>query len=412
MVRREDIRASAPSGRGSTASAVLLAVLDHGPVARSTVARLTGRSPAAVSRQCAELVESGLLREITDLAGPKGVGRPHVPVDIDVGRLLACGVHIAVRHATLALLDPRGRIVATERIPHTTTDPAVVLSRVAERIPRFVATYAEGRALLGLGVATGGWVDPAAGVIVEHPLLGWRDVRVRDFLAARTGLDVRVDGHSRALARAEQLFGDRRARSSIVHLFVGNVVDAAFGSATTMHHGPRSAAGEVAHLMLPGRDDPCPCGRRGCLAAVVSEPALAAQAVRRGIVDTPSFPALLAAARGGDERAIELFHERARLVGTAATQLLDMFNPEVLVVVDQGLIHLPGCLDTLRNEVRARSALRGNPADAVVAGSFGTDVLAVAAGTVALDAVYSYHLVDTINSTSCKVDAWRSARQG
>jgi predicted NBD/HSP70 family sugar kinase len=411
MVRREDIPAGPAGRRGSTASAVLLAVLDHGPVARSTVARLTGRSPAAVSRQCADLVESGLLREVAGLAGPKGVGRPHVPVDIDVGRVLACGVHIALRHATLTLMDPRGRIVATERIPHTTIDPVAVLSRIAERIPRFVATYSDGRSLLGLGVATGGWVDPVAGVIVEHPLLGWRDVRVRDLLAG-TGLAVRVDGHSRALARAEQLFGDRRARSSIVHLFVGNVVDAAFGSATTMHHGPRSAAGAVAHLMLPGRDDPCECGRTGCLAAVVSDSALALRAVQRGIVATQSFPALLAAARAGDERAIGLFHERARLVGTAASQLLDMFDPEVLVVVDQGLIHLPGCLDTLRNEVRARSALRGNPADAVVPGSFGADVLAVAAGTVALDAVYSYHLVDGINSTSCKVDAWCSAHQG
>jgi predicted NBD/HSP70 family sugar kinase len=387
-VRRGDIRPSGVNRRESSACAVLLAVLDHGPVARSTIARLTGLSPAAVSRQCGDLMKSGLLRETTGPYEQKVVGRPHVPIDIDVDRHLVCGVHIAVAHATLALMNPRGRIIALDRVPHVTTDPTRALSHIAERVPGFLAAHADNRVPLGLGVATGGWVDPAAGVIVAHPLLGWRDVPVRELLADRTGLDVRVDSHSRALARAEQLFGDSRSRSSIVHLFVGNVVDAAFGSGTALHQGPRSAAGAVAHLALPGRQDPCACGRLGCLQAAVSDRTLARRAAELAITRTPSFPELLALARAGEREAVGLFHERARLVGTAAAQLLDMFNPEVLVVVDQGLIHLPDCLTVLRDEVRARSALPRDQEDVVVAGSFGPDVLGVAAGTVALDMVY------------------------
>jgi len=236
-------------------------------------------------------------------------------------------------------------------------------------------------------VATGGWVDSDAGVIVDHPLLGWRDVRVRELLERRTGRPVRADGHSRALARAEQLLGDQRARSSVVHLFVGNVVDAAFAVGGTVHHGPRSAAGTIAHLPLPGRAESCRCGRSGCLQAVVSETAMATRAAAAGVTGQASFGRLLEAAIAGDPRAVAMFRQRARAVGAAAAVLLDMLNPEVLVVVEAGAMHVPGCLELLRAEARRQAAGDGEPPIAVT--SFGRDVLAIAAGAVMLSRIYA-----------------------
>jgi predicted NBD/HSP70 family sugar kinase len=388
-IRRRDISRTADCRQTSNDSAVLQAVLDHGPVARSTIARLAGLSPAAVSRLCTELAAAGLLREASEAAGLKAVGRPHVPVEVDTSCRVACGLHIALRHATLALVDLRGRVLARERLAHTDTDPRHVLPRLARRIPEFVADHAEGRTPLGLGVATGGWVDRADGVIMENTLLGWRGVPVRQLLAEATGLPVRVDNHARALARAEQLFGDPRARASVVHLFVGNVVDAAFATGGRIHHGPRSAAGTVAHLHLEGRADPCPCGLRGCLEAAVSCRALGLRAARDGITPGPSFPGLLAAARGGDQRATDLFRERARLLGSAVALLLDVLNPELVVVAEAGAVYLPECLEILRARVSERSRVCDDPGRSIVATSFGHDALPVAAGTVILDAVYA-----------------------
>jgi predicted NBD/HSP70 family sugar kinase len=388
-LRREDIRRTEDSRHTSNASAVLQAVMDHGPVARSTIARLGGLSPAAVSRLCADLVGAGLVREVPEAATPKGVGRPHVPVEIDTARRVACGLHIAVRYATLALVDLRGRVIARERIDHAAADPQFVLSRIARRIPEFIEERAGRRTALGLGVASGGWVDRASGVIMENAPLGWRDVPVRELMTAATGLPVYVDSHSRALARAEQLFGDARARDSVVHLFVGNVVDAAFATGGAVHHGPRSAAGAVAHLPLTDRADPCSCGRRGCLQAAVSDRALGLQAARQGITPGPAFEELLSAARAGDRRAIRLLRDRARLVGAAAALLLDVLNPEILVVTEAGVIYLPECLNDLRAEVRERSRLRRDPGRSIIATSFGGDALPVAASAVLLDAVYA-----------------------
>lgn len=400
-VRRRDISRTADYRQTSNDSAVLQAVLDHGPVARSTIARLVGLSPAAVTRLSTQLIAAGLLRESSQVAGPKGVGRPHVPVEIDVSRRAACGLHIALRHATLALLDLRGGVIASERVPHAGTRPRDVLLGLAARIPEFVTAHAAGRSLAGLGVATGGWVDRADGVIMEHALLGWRGVPARHLLTEATGLPVRVDNHARALTRAEQLFGDARARGSAVHLFVGNMVDAAFATGGRIHHGPRSAAGSVAHLPLEGRTEPCVCGRRGCLQAVVSSHALGLRAGRKTSAAGPGFAGLLAAARGGDRRAMAVFAERARLLGAAVAPLLDVLNPELLVITEQGIRHLPGCMEILRAEVSERSRLRANPGLSIIASSFGDDALAVAAGTVIFDAVYGSPLPRRIVSGTC-----------
>lgn len=389
-VRRRDIVRIADCRQTANDSAVLRAVLDHGPVPRSTIARIAGLSPAVVTRLTTDLIEAGLLRESAPAGGGrmKGAGRPHVPLEIDTSRRVACGIHIAARNATLALLDLRGTVIAAERVIHVDTEPRHLLRRMARAVPEFLAQNGHGLVPAGLGIATGGWVDSADGVVIEHPLLGWHGVPVRQLLEEATGLRVRVENHARSLARAEQLFGDPRTRGSVVHLFAGNMVDAAFATGERVHHGPQSAAGAVAHLPLGGGSEQCRCGRRGCLQAAVSSRGLALRAARMRIVPAPDIAAVLAAARAGDQRAASLFAERARLLGAAAALLLDILNPDVLVVTEQGIRHLPGCLEILRAEVAGRSP-RGDGGQAVIASSFGDDTLAVAAGTAILDAVYA-----------------------
>ncbi|MET7788506.1 ROK family transcriptional regulator [Streptomyces sp900116325] len=388
---RSDVPAAGPARRVQGTGSVLSAILDHGPVARSTVARLTGLSPASVTGHVGQLLARGLVRESAETAGPRGLGRPHIPVEIDTGRYLVAGAHIAVAHSTVSLMDLRGRIVAEDRQPHRTTDPHRLLAGLAERIPRLVSARAAGRTVLALGVATGHRVDPVAGTIVEHPLLGWRDVPVRDVLSAATGLPVHVDSHSRALARAEQMFGEASTRASMVLLFIGAVVDAAFATEGAMHRGPRSGAGSIAHLPLgaggSGGAEPCSCGRSGCLQSEVSERAMVRRAAEQGLL-VASFRELLDQALAGEARAVALFRRRAGLVGRAAALLLDMFDPAVLVVVEPGAGRIPECLADLREQVAERSWVCDDPERAVVPSSFTGSVLATAGGAVALGALY------------------------
>lgn len=370
---------------GGGAGAVLRTVLAGGPMARTAVGRAVGLSAAAVSRHTADLIALGLLRELPPPDGPPRAGRPQLPLDVDTRHHLACGVHIGVPWLTFALLDLRGRVVAHERIPRQ-GDAASVLRTVRGHLPGFTARRTAGRSLLGVGVVTGGWVDSERGVVVEHGPLGWRDVAVRDALAGVTRLPVHVDGHARALAMAELLFGAGRGATELVQLFVGNVVDAAIATGGTVLRGRRSRAGDVGHLPVRGSAEPCPCGRTGCLQATVSDRALTARAVRRGVVDRPDLDLLTARAADGDRGAVRLFEERLESIAPAAALLLDVLNPEVLVVSEAGLAAVPGLGAHLRAQVAAHT--RPAPDRLGAAGSFGLDILAVAACAGVLDSVF------------------------
>lgn len=164
------------SRRRTSASVVLRSVLEHGPVARSTISRLTGLSPASVTDYCARFSELGLIRESAVPRRSNGVGRPHVPVDLDDSRFVVGGVHVAVPYTTVALLDLRGRVLARRELKHEHTAPEPVLARAAEALGALLDA-APGCRPLGVGVAVGGWVDRDSGTVVEHPC--WAGTRCR-----------------------------------------------------------------------------------------------------------------------------------------------------------------------------------------------------------------------------------------
>jgi predicted NBD/HSP70 family sugar kinase len=374
--------------RNGSAGLVLRTLLDQGPLARSTIARITGLSPASVTGHGAELAERGLLRESGSEVTTNGRGRPHVPIDLDTSRHVVCAVHIAVQHATIALLDTRGTVLIERRIEHGATDSATILERSACVVTELLAEYGGARKVLGLGVATGGWVEHLSGTVVDHPLLGWRQVPVAEVLGRRLGMRVLVDGHSRALVRAEQLFGHVRSRQSVLNLFVGNVVDAAFATGDQVHYGFRSQAGGVAHLPVPGSREPCSCGRIGCLQTTVSELRIVRQALAQRVIHRPSIWDLIDAAESGNRRALDLFRDRGILVGRVVGLLMDVFNPEIVIVVEPGVARFEDCLAALRTEVAAHSESGRDTEQTVLATSFPYTTLAVAAGAVLLDALY------------------------
>ncbi|MEV7611477.1 ROK family protein [Streptomyces sp. NPDC089799] len=373
----------------ANSATVLRTVLDHGPVARSTISHLCGLSPAAVSRQTTGLLRRGLLRELPEPPPPGGVGRPRVPLDLHtgpVGGAVVAGLHIGVPSSTFGLVDLRGRVLAGRTLPHHGDhSPA----RIAAGLAAFLAEFASDRPLLGVGAALGGWIRPDDGLVVRHERLGWRDRPLARELSDALGLPVRIDNHARAVAGAEILFGRPEARRSLVHLFIGNVVDAAFGIEGSLHQGPDAAAGDVAHLPVPGSTARCAaCGRTGCLQATASDTAVTAEAVRLGIVPTPAIGLLVDAAAGGDPRADRLLRDRARNVGRATALLLDVFNPAVMVVTELSSVLHEEYLEEVRTAAIAFSHVCTDPGRIVVPHA-GPAVLPEAAATVLLGPLFT-----------------------
>jgi predicted NBD/HSP70 family sugar kinase len=375
--------------RAVSAGHVLRAVLDHGPLPRSTIARVTGLSPASVTAHTAELLASGLLAELPQRVTPSGLGRPSVPLDLNMALGVVAGIHLAVDCATVTLVDLRGAVLTAVAIPHDGADPGTVVAAAGSALVKMLGERAAPGQLLGIGVASGGWIDRPAGLLVEHAMLGWRRVPLADLLADRFGVPVIVDSHVRSLIRAEQLFGDPRARTSALALFVGNVVEAAFALGEQVHYGSRSRAGAIAHLPVPGSDERCGCGKTGCLEATASERRLLHRAAEAGVANLRWITDAVDAAAAGNAVTRELFRERAELVGRTISPIIDLLSPELVLIIDPGIAHLPDCRAALHEQVAANSVTVGDPARSVIVSSFMDTVLATAGSTVLLDALYT-----------------------
>jgi len=416
------------TARAANAATVLRAVLLHGPVPRTRIAELSDLSPATVTRLYPPLAERRLLRELEGPDAGQTLGRPRVPVDLDVSGWVALGVHLGVRRSVVGALDLRGRLLGAGEVEHEDgAGPETVIGQACERLRALHARVAGRRRVLGLGVITGGRGDVEAGRASEQSGFDWPEKELRAAFARRinlasgigpgvgsgtgptsgSGTDISttpipappifVDEHVRAMAIAESLFGRAKRARSLGYLYVGSVLGFAYSADGAVHRGSRAAAGEIAHLPLglvpqqhaegtaPADSVPCTCGSRDCFLALAGERGVAERAVDLGVVPEARIDLVLKAARAGDDRAVRLLRDRARNVGSAVAVLLGILDPELFVVAGRGLTEASEYLSDLRAGVRER--LRGALPVPIVPTAFGAQVDAVAAASVVIDRV-------------------------
>lgn len=386
--------------RQSNASAVLRAVLAHGPVSRAEIARHTGLSAPSVTKLTAALLAADMLNELAPMEPTQG--RPRVPLRVDGDRIVALGLHIGLLRTTFGLVGLDGSVIAERELRHhelPDLSPATIVEQAGRRIETFLAEKLDGRRLVGTGVSIGGWVDGAQGRVVAHGPLGWRDVRLLDLLAGTLPGPLVLEQTVRAIARAELWFGAGREVDDFVLVSVGNVLGAAIVVDRTVHRGPGAAAGAIEHL--PATDDPevrCPVCGAGCLNAAASDTALVARARALGVIpddpadgDALALERLIALARPagsgtGDERAQELLRTRARRVGRAVATIVDLINPS-RVVLAGGILVADEYLDELRTEVGRRSHRGLAVADDIVPAVFGARTLVRSSAVPVLERV-------------------------
>ncbi|MGW0178985.1 ROK family protein [Nocardia sp. NPDC003345] len=363
-----------------SAGSVLRAVLELGPAPRSVISRHAAISPATLTVQARALLDAGLLRELPETTAA-GIGRPYSPLALDTAGNLVVGVHIAAEHTTVAVVDIGGTVRHSSRSPHPSTDPGAILAAAAARVRR-IRDDRGARRIVGLGVATGGWVDTEAGTVVHHSFLGWRDVPVREMLSAATGLPAVLDNHTRALMYAEQLYGTMRAAPSSIMLFAGNVIDVAFAVHGRVHYGPRSAAGSLARWLGGSPAGPLEPAELERLA----DHALLRAARERAPGRFVSFPDLLD--HGADPLVQELFRARAVTLGGVLAALIDLLDPAAVVVSDRAYGRVPGVREAYLETVGRQAGTGIEPDRLITASSFQGRVLETAAAAVALQRLF------------------------
>jgi glucokinase len=257
---------------------------------------------------------------------------------------LTIGVDIGGTKIAAGVVDDHGRILAQARRPTPSDNSAHVEDVIADAIRELAADYHV--EAVGLGAA--GFVGADRSTILFAPNLAWRHEPLRHAIEQRLALPVVVENDANAAAWAEVRFGAAAGESDVVVITVGTGIGGGIVLNGQLIRGRFGVAAEIGHLSMVPNGRRCGCGNDGCWEQYASGRALVTEARtlatrapetaeqmlamaegRPGAIDGPI---VTAAARAGDEAALETFRIVGTWLGRGIADLAAVLDPAMFVI--------------------------------------------------------------------------------
>ncbi|MER9746722.1 ROK family transcriptional regulator [Mesorhizobium sp. M0140] len=321
-------------GRPYNRRIVLESIRLHGPIARGEIARRVGLTVQTVSTIVRELEDQGYILSLRE--EPKGRGLPPATLRINPDGGYAVGIHITPLGISAALINLSGDVIESiyREAPNATPDHAFEL--IGAMVVELTRLRAGGR-VLGVGMALPGPFDvESMSFVGPTTMTGWKDVALRERLAASTGLPAFFETDMAAAAMGERLYGLGAQFSEYYYLYFGVGLGGVMVHDGSALRGAWGNAGEIGHIpVIPG-GEACPCGNSGCL-----ERYLSLEALRRWNGSEADWVAEVA----------PIFHN-------AVAVIENLFDPETVILgglASADLLEmLAGSVGGLHNSVSAR----------------------------------------------------------
>ncbi len=243
-----------------------------------------------------------------------------------------------------------------------------VLGRIA-KLARASMGAARGKEIAGVGIGSPGPLDTTTGVVLLTPNLGWTNFPLRDRLAHALGLPATLDNDANCAIFGEWWRGAARGVRHVVGLTIGTGIGGGIVLDGEVYRGASDIAGEIGHMTIDLNGRRCKCGNYGCLEAYASGPAIAARAVEgieagadsslpqyvNGDLRQITAQLVYEGANDGDDYAFEVVRDTARFLGVGVANIINIFNPQVVVIC--GGVTLAGerLFGPLRSEAKRRA---------------------------------------------------------
>jgi predicted NBD/HSP70 family sugar kinase len=339
---------------------VIRALREEGQISRAEIARRTGLSRSTVSSLVADLQADGLVIERPEPGSAHGAqgGRPPILLSFDASAGAAVGVDFGHSHVRVAVSDLASTILAERtRALDTDHDAQEGLEMAAELVVETLADAGVAReTVIGAGMGLPGPIDQGDGTVGSSAILpGWIGMTAASELRGRLDIPVMVDNDANLGALAEAAFGAGRDAGDLVYLKVSSGIGAGLILNGRLYRGSSGLAGELGHVLVDPDGIVCRCGNRGCLETIAATSALV-DCLRPTHGDDFTVAAMLEAARNGDAACHKAITEAGRALGQVVATLLNVLNPEMLIVGGDLAAAGDLLLDGMREAV-ARAAL-------------------------------------------------------
>jgi len=262
---------------------------------------------------------------------------------------LVLGIDLGGTKIASAVVNDRGAVLARDQ----TATPAAQGPEAVTRALMASAVRALGQAgisitdLTSIGVGAPGLVNAATGIVHTSPNLpGWQDIPFRETLERVLGRQVFIINDAKAAAIGELYFGAGRGCRHFVYITISTGIGGGIIIDGEIYTGATGMAGELGHMVIDDKGPLCSCGNHGCWEMLASGAALAREARRRiesgasaaildkagGDIDKIDARVVHAAAQAGDALAIELIQRTAYYIGVGLANVVNIFNPERIVI--------------------------------------------------------------------------------
>jgi glucokinase len=224
------------------------------------------------------------------------------------------------------------------------------------------------REFSGVGVGSPGPLDRKTGTVISTPNLGWRNFPLRDLVGNAVQLPATLDNDANAATYGEWWLGAGKGAKVLIGLTLGTGIGGGIVFDGELYHGVTDTAAEIGHMTIDATGRKCKCGNFGCLEQYASGTAIAARAIEGleagarsilpemvGELKEITAQAVFEAVVKGDPFAIEIVKETARFLGAGIGSLINLLNPDRIVIaggVTRAGDHL---FLPLREEVRRRA---------------------------------------------------------
>lgn len=311
-----------------------------------TLAELTKElkiSVPTITKLVQELVDENIVSDLGKVE-TQGGRRPNV-FGLTCSTLYFAGVHVGRDSMTCVITDLQNNLVY-ERVfdDFELVDRDMCLDKICVNIVDFLDNCGYDRSkILGLGVCIVGRVNTSEGRSFHY--FTSFDESLRDIIESRAGLRVLVENDTRARCYAEYNFSRSKTESNVIYLHLGLGVAIGIVSDGKLYYGKNGFAGEFGHIPFFDNEKICFCGKKGCLETEVSGIAIEEkmnELVRNGAntILRKRYEAkeqihindIVNAARNDDNLSIELIEEAGEKVGKAVAFLINIFNPESVIV--------------------------------------------------------------------------------
>jgi predicted NBD/HSP70 family sugar kinase len=344
---------------------VLRHVIASSPVSRQELAAVTGLSLATVANLVGELLDRGVLVEVGYEDSEGGRPRGLIAMRADGGALI--GVDVGELRVDVELFDLELRTLDRAVEPLTSDDsrPDQVVRRIVSGVRTVLErTGTPPSMVLGVGVSMLGLVEREGSLSVYAPNWNWHDVPLRELLAQRLEFPIYLDSQLMASTVAELWFGAARGCQDVVVVTLGKGVGAGIAVGGALYRGATNTAGEWGHSLLELDGRACKCGAMGCIETYVGAPGII-KTLREVDPDSPmlhedcfdTIDALARALSKGDLVAMETVRRTARYLGVALGSLINLLNPQVIVLSNWVATRLGDALLTGMREAIAEHAL-------------------------------------------------------